>query len=287
VVGPAASEIHPPARPLDLRQKKLPNSVRRDWLQKDIDLLWSVRSTLPPDPVLDVFLARFKDLSGTKEVDLDFGFERKTVRVPGGYSGCTFTIASHDARLLSMRVDCSAHLEVPETRPVVEEALGTAFVHDAPRDPAYLLRHVSYDFPREGEQARATLDCQLGTLRLPERVEDLTDALVSAYETLMSPMTDLAVGDNCGFASVPPAGREEADALQSAGRVDLLRNVLRGPNPEARVYAARALTRMDAIGPDDLRILHRLASRPIPIQSCSGCIYDWMSSAEAFASGED
>jgi hypothetical protein len=103
----------------------------------------------------------------------------------------------------------------------------------------------------------------------------------------MSPLEELAVGSSCGFVGASPRGRDATLTLRSAGRVDLLRNVLRGPNPGARVYAAKALTKLGALRPEDANVVKSLTSASTRIVTCSGCMFMTGSSAEAFQTRVD
>jgi hypothetical protein len=66
------------------------------------------------------------------------------------------------------------------------------------------------------------------------------------------------------------------EALVAGDRYELVRSVLRSPNPEARVYAVEALKRWErqgrAIRPADQRAIAFLASQTMPIQVCGGCL---------------
>jgi hypothetical protein len=88
----------------------------------------------------------------------------------------------------------------------------------------------------------------------------------------MSPQEVLAVGTKCGEGGEPPAGAEEVRALRSSRRFDLLRNVLRGPNPEARVYALKVLRQME-VSAGDRTAIEAVSALPVKITTCSGCTY--------------
>ena len=60
-------------------------------------------------------------------------------------------------------------------------------------------------------------------------------------------------------------GDEETATLAVARRYDLLRSVLRGPNPEGRALAAVALKEAGALTPADRRTVEVLARSPIAI----------------------
>src|SRR4029079_11851038 len=102
-----------------------------------------------------------------------------------------------------------------------------------------------------------------------------------AYARLMSPQEELAVGTNCGEGGEPPAGAKETKSLSSARRFDLLRNVLRGPNPEARVYALKALEQAGAAGAPERAAIEAVRALPAKVRACGGCDYHSGTTAEA------
>ena len=80
--------------------------------------------------------------------------------------------------------------------------------------------------------------------------------LLTAYKRLASPFEQLKVWRAGG------GGDQEAATLDVARRYDLLRSVLRGPNPEGRALAAVALKEAGALTPADSA--HRRGPCPIP-----------------------
>jgi len=283
--------MRPPPKPLDLRARPLPAGVERDWLQKDANLIWHVRSVLPPSGTASAFLAKVEAPGDARveEHDLGFGFKRHSVTLGGGYASCTITATSHDDALLAVRVDCNTTADARSNdavRAALEEAFGRGFSQDTTTWPGHVFEVASFEMPAADARARAALDRELGALTdvdpkaLPQDIAD-------AYATLMSPQQELAVGRSCGFAGVAPLGREATTKLESAGRVALLRNVLRGPNPEARVYAARALARLGATTAEDRALLKKLAGQAIDVRTCSGCIYMTEASAKALRAKDD
>ena len=99
-----------------------------------------------------------------------------------------------------------------------------------------------------------------------------------AYRTLLDPLAELCVGTSVGDHGDPPPGRAESQALVAAGRFDLLRGVLRGPNAEARVYAAHALLERGAAHEDDVATIEVLSRLSLRVMTCGGCLVgegDW------------
>src|SRR6185295_14016273 len=128
----------------------------------------------------------------------------------------------------------------------------------------YLTYRAEYEFPRTAQQARALFDRRLGPLAPVNVPPDLA----AAYARLMSPQEELAVGTSCGEGGEPPACAKETKSLSSARRFDLLRNVLRGPNPEARVYALKALEQAGAAGATERAAIEVVRALPAKVRAC-------------------
>jgi hypothetical protein len=127
---------------------------------------------------------------------------------------------------------------------------------------------VRFDFPRKTAEARDALRRELGELLPVEVPAELREA----YELLLSPFETLDIGDNCYEGGEPPEGRVATRKLVAARRADLLRNVLRGPNPEARLYAARGLRELGALSGPDHAVTLKLRKLKLPLATCSGCM---------------
>jgi hypothetical protein len=256
--------------PVRLEGVKLPRGVNRKWLQADCDLIWSVRRALPPDPTRAGLTGLPPNHSAVERVDLGFGVARNEQRVGGGYLSCAVTAVTHEGALVSMKVWCWTSVPKPEqTRAIIEQAFGPGFKRDDRPDMGTSAYRADYELPEARRRLRAALDRRLGPLA-PVAVPP---ELAPAYARLMSAEEELAVGDLCGEGGSPPAGALEAKALRSARRIDLLRNVLRGPNREARVYALEALRKLGALDAQDRAVAERIAAAPIEVTTCSGCVY--------------
>jgi hypothetical protein len=277
-VGPTADVIRPGERPMQARALKLPAGVNRKWLQDDLDLIWSVRRALPPKPT-ETDLVRLQwENAKVEETDLGLGLRRRQRRAGGGHLSCDATAVAFEGALTSMRVSCWGALNKPKAVvEIIERSLGAGFRRvPVPGAIGYVTYRADYEFPPGSEKVRAMLDRRLGPL-LPVQVPP---DLAAAYARLMSPQEELAVGTNCGEGGEPPAGAEEVKALRSSRRFDLLRNVLRGPNPEARVYALKAL-RQTGVSAGDRAAIEAVSALPLKITTCSGCAYFHATTSEA------
>lgn len=98
-----------------------------------------------------------------------------------------------------------------------------------------------------------------------------------AAALLADPLSDLTFGDVCNEDGSPPRGREAVDSLRLRASVVTLDVVLRGPNPEGRLYAAEALLLLQQEGvrlTESLETaVHEVLALEIPIQACGGCLH--------------
>jgi hypothetical protein len=106
--------------------------------------------------------------------------------------------------------------------------------------------------------------------------------LQDSYEYLMSPFERSEIGS--GVCGLPAPGKpvrvlrgfDAIQALVAEQRIDLIANVLRGPNSGGRVYALLALQHLERIGnklpPDVVSTLQEVLSLDVPLSTCYGCI---------------
>jgi hypothetical protein len=98
-----------------------------------------------------------------------------------------------------------------------------------------------------------------------------SEQLVAAEKFLSEPLVRLAVGCLPGRGSGSPPGFKEATQLVAANSVAALRRILRGSNPEGRGYAAVALSKLDSLSTEDLRVIERLKNTST-VATQGGCM---------------
>ena len=96
-----------------------------------------------------------------------------------------------------------------------------------------------------------------------------------AVALLVDPLGDLTFGDVCYEDGSPPPGREAVDALRLRASIAALDVVVRGPNPEGRVYATEALLLLERegvrLGDAIEDVIYDVLKLDVPIMSCAGC----------------
>ena len=260
--GPSAAEIRPSAEPED--PSALTAGVDADQVRDACRVLWLMRQALPPEGAEERFVGRLRALQtvlgnvqkarmtwhgpdSLRPRDLGFGIRGSVVDLvtPAGVA-CFFNFASHSDRLLDLRIECQAARDIA---PAIQAALGPAFRAMTTYANRSSFWRVNYHWLDAWAAPRDAMSAVLG--RAPDAQPP--GELLAAYERLTSPLERLTVWKgSVGW------GYEEAEALLKAKRYDLLRQVLRGPNPEGRAYAALALRDAGALDSSDRRTVEAL-----------------------------
>jgi hypothetical protein len=179
----------------------------------------------------------------------------------GALRYCSVAVAGYEEHVASIRARCTpvakgeALLRLyerlfPRWAPSADQGIAFAF------DDALVLREMN------DVRAKA-----LGAL-----VAVVPPApLRASYETLLEPSESLMFGHACGFGGTRPPGRREMDTLVTAGRFDLIRNVLRGPTPEGRAFAAEALRNAHRVTADDRATFAAIRRSGGSVAFCEGC----------------
>lgn len=96
------------------------------------------------------------------------------------------------------------------------------------------------------------------------------------YSLFLDPLAPLVFGTYCGYTFMRPHGRMVMDHLVEDRQIDLIRRILRSANPEARVYAAEAMQKLQANGMvltlDDEAVIAAIKALPIAIGYCAGWV---------------
>lgn len=251
-------------------------AINAEWLSKDLKVIRNLRELLPPgcDKLSKFRIAwapRFNDPlfapnrgpreAGGGAVDLH-------TQVSGGYLTCFIDVLAVDDEIAAVRIRCQAadFLRWNQIKFRILSAWdGTAAENDRGAEWNHRNRAAL-------ERLAAVLARDLGA---PAAAE-VPPALLRHVSLLTSPVERFEFGATCYDGGEPPAGRVAMDALLKADRWDLVRNVLRGPHPEGRVYAAEALLnrRPDGMSLDaaDLATIRAIHALPTPIEVCEGCI---------------
>lgn len=106
---------------------------------------------------------------------------------------------------------------------------------------------------------------------------DIQEEFKGSYDILMDASHYYDYGDSCYYSGVKPTGKVAIEQLVDAGRFDLVKNIIRGFNPEGRAYGIEALlkansTRRGLLTDTDREVIKTLISIDMVVNHCSGCI---------------
>jgi hypothetical protein len=197
---------------------------------------------------------------------------------PLGFDGMRLLIRREDEEV---RWDVGVLLDTSAGRPTAVALL----VECQPADPRrpWEVRELRERWPHASEDSgagwrarwrdprrAAELEARARTLLGGHYPARLHPSLADAYDLLLDPLRPIEYvppgEDPCG----PAEGRAALERLLRAGRDDLVRNVLRGLDPEGRLYACEAL--LGPLEPDDedTRALARVLALDVEVHLRGG-----------------
>ena len=105
---------------------------------------------------------------------------------------------------------------------------------------------------------------------------EINDDLKESYEILIDPMKNYDYGYSCYYGAIKPDGRKAIEKILEAKRFDLLKNIIRGFNPEGRAYGIEAFfiaysKNKYIISKEDEDCIKKILKSNISINKCSGC----------------
>jgi hypothetical protein len=209
----------------------------------------------------------------TWDADLGFGYTRLSAGISFGTFHVPTKVILENGNPLWLKFDIELN-RYRETNPKEVDILlsnwgdlGSSYKDDQGRE------HITYEVFKKGgfKQWDEILAQELGA-QIPIKV---SDSVKSQYEFLMSPFERLVYGESCGVDPIPPKGYSETQVLVSQNEDNLLRNVLRGPNPEGRIYAAFALIDLDEkkkiLSEKDISTIKKVLNSKISVSKCRRC----------------
>jgi hypothetical protein len=215
--------------------------LREDWVSKDVEAARRIAAALS-ETKLPGFIEKLGSASTEEDRDIGFGARRLRLAVYGGYTTTWITVVSWDGGAGPLDVHCHE---------------GDAKVWAALRD------RIKVEYKgRDPAVDEVGLRVRIGRMADPEGFGnerhkilgpplkiDPHPSLEHAYLLLWSPTSDLVYGWMHGEGGDPPEGRVAVEKILAHEQgAALLDDILRGPNPEGRLYAAEALLRLEKKG---------------------------------------
>lgn len=247
-----------------------------EWLADDYKSMELISLLASPAPlttqrIMDILSVSDKD---DAEEDLGFGAIRFNVRKGHGYTSLSVeavvfrgTIGSYKLELDSSPESWNRirermiELWQQNNGPSFEE--GESGIIHTERDDSVLRKY------------QAAVSAELGEMKATA----IPTELQKSFDLLTQPMEINSVGGSDGEMAIA--------ALVNAERFDLMENLLRGFNPNGRIYAARELLKLNKEGrlvlsADTLAVIAKISNLDIQISRVSGCIVNRVHAKEIF-----
>jgi hypothetical protein len=167
---------------------------------------------------------------------------------------------------VALRVEC---------RPLDEVGRGEAR-QLAGRWPEHVEPLAGRDEPRDGWMVRWRDPWRAGALEGRTRAVlgghlpvDVPGHLRDDYELLLDPLRGVVFEPSGGDPERAGRGRRALDRLLAEGRDDLVRNLLRGLDPEARTFAMEALLERVRPSPEDAAAMRILLGLEVPVRAAN------------------
>ncbi len=237
-----------------------------EWLSLDLAVAKRVAAVLPPGGrATAAFRRALAPFDAREDRDIGFGARRMRLALYGGHTTTWITFVSHGDAIGPVRVEVTGG--PPEVRARIAEAWGALAPKTVPQGFLYACGK-----PADPDAfAKARSKALGGPLALephPDLAED--------YALLWSPVSLLIYGTMFGEGGDPPPGREALERIVThEHRLPVLEDLLRGPNPEGRLYALEGLERLRKNGTEldaaTLAAMKAVRALAVQIQCCSGC----------------
>lgn len=226
-------------------------------------MIRAVADAFPPRSLDTASLVETLGRHGEERRDLGFGVSLVKCGQAGGYMRVSIRIADWNGQAAIIRADFigrQAHPALRETWP-----------HGLEPVTPDILRYQVCD-EALSEAITGAIAQYLGRGPHLSPGPDYAEA----YASLMDSLAEHHYGRFCYIGGTPPEARQAIEALIAGQQYPLARDILRSPNPEARVYAVEALRRWEKAGtpvqPEDKRAIDFLALQTLPIYVCDGCL---------------
>jgi len=249
-------------------------ALNEEWVKKDLAVAQRIVAALPATETrVEEFLGKLDASSTEEDREIGFGARRLRLALYGGYTTTWITVIAWNGRVGPVEVHCyegDAKVWAGLRDRIAAQYKG--------RDPAIGDTGLR---ARIGHQAdpKGFRDGRSKVLGAPLAI-DPDPSLDDAYHLLWSPLCDLAYGSMQGEGGDKPAGRLAMEKLLAHEQgANLFDDILRGPHPEGRLYAAEGLLRLEKKGrkldEQERKAIDWVRKSDVKIRVCRGCLMSW------------
>ena len=260
-----------------LAQEKV---IQEEWLQKDkANFLNFMEIILSDNKDINYFKKNLSNQAFHTSQDIGFGAKRyEFVRLSGYISNrifiCTYNNKIFDVRVLTAPDDIRIFEILAKKDSVIHNLLEKYWIIKPNNKNSELKESLNFEYRNDSlySEFKRKVANTLGEL---EKIV-VDSMLLKSYKLLLLPFEQYSFGYRCGIVGRPPEGRAAIEKIKNQNPT-LLRNIIKGYNPEGRIYGVEALLELAYEGKIKLsanfiEIINKILKMDIPIQGCHGCI---------------
>jgi hypothetical protein len=252
--------------------------LNKEWLDLDRANLKSLVKLLKEDcSHLDCFAGDLISARQDKDESIGFGARRHEYHQYGGSITAHIVIISYKKTIAAIEVDLVTSKrqelikEILDADPALKKDFWSLFkLDEVVNEDRVVLRYREIRRQEFGliERRVAVVLGKPGKAVPPEE-------LVVDYEMLFYPTRIYQYGKSCGYNAERPEAGKAVDRLASGKHIKLLRNIVRGYNPEGRLYALETLHEMAMNGTHrmsraDERLIETILGLNLYVDICVG-----------------
>ncbi|HCS21540.1 MAG TPA: hypothetical protein DIW47_13435 [Bacteroidetes bacterium] len=265
--------------------------LNEDWLQKDkANFLNIMELVLSENSSIDDYKKKIENLNIRNNQDIGFGAKRHDWVQYGGYISTWITLCSYKDTVFYCKLFVTSNdiekLEILAQRDSSILMLLSRFWNKRNFNPAGEL-NASLEFEYTNKEVyfrfKESVKNELGEL---ENIS-VDSGLAEDYQILLFPSENYDFGYACYYAGNPPYGRIAIENIKETNPY-LIKNILRGYNPEGRIYALEALLQLAQeeqlkLTSEDIETIKKVLTLDIPIGRCEGCMVSSILAKDLFS----
>jgi hypothetical protein len=247
-----------------------------EWMQHDQENLKNIFSLLDNQEVLkqeNQFLKSIINLDIRDTKDLGFGLTFYECAQYGGYVTTWISLLSFENKIIQYDIRYKEDdFKIIDYLIRHDRQLGSAisFVVDT-LAPFGFYYQDTLAFAR----FKINVASKSGPMKLLAGKSD--EKVILNFSILTNPINSYDYGTSCYESGVAPEGRTAINYFVHSNNIPVIREVIKGYNPEGRLYAIEALLIAANEGKtiltnEDKKLIKDILSLNIPISSCRGCL---------------
>lgn len=219
----------------------------------------------------------------TEDRDLGFGIRRTVGFQIGGFNVISnLVILSSEDEIIQYKLyyeeKVSKSIEsIFNNTPELIQLLSNSYVIRKQNSFYYNNDNSLKKFKNEVSKKLGQIDLKIDTLDLN---------LVKNFTILIDPISCIEFGISCGFGGEKPEGRKAIEYFSSSNNIKAIKEVLKGYNPEGRLYAVETLLNLAedkkiTLTKEDELTIQNILELNIPISNCLMCKGSYLSAKES------